>query len=372
MKTLFILFKMTSQVFVIHRHGARYSIKKPQANVLWPTENKFWEAHAGKLSPVGVSQMIQIGKFIRILCPWINTDNSIFFSTKRSRALESLWSLILGALPNTAIKFNAIKPYKNCASGTCCPQNTACIHYYPKDDPLFGNYDESLAFKLNINNSSLLKNYTTDSQVLSLITKLCDGGALRHRRDPVTTVAKLKDIHGQLLVDSQLLPQNVSIQNHYQLSGEELGIIDTIGKEVICRRSVPVSEDVMNIYNGNQGIGLVKKIRENIRSWDGQNRLYVYSCHDTNIISWFSTFGLKIDPPDFAGFIYIVRTVETVKVYYFEKPFVKMEEYAKVWTSHDSRTQFVDWNKLPTGVFDLETFLRVCDTAVTIHTIEKN
>ena len=172
-----------TQSFIIHRHGARYPLKKPCHNILWPKEDKFWNAHIGRLTPVGVIQMSNLGNFFAERYKWADIHNVNVYSTHRSRALESAWSLLLGLLPtDSPIKFNYIKTNKcngstknrsevsiqsvssssniNKFNGVTCQKDVCCINYYRKnDDIIFGTEDPSLAYKININDSPLLKEY---------------------------------------------------------------------------------------------------------------------------------------------------------------------------------------------------------------------
>lgn len=364
-----------TQVFIIHRHGARYPLKKPEHNVLWPTENGFWKHHLGRLTPVGVLQMNQLGSFFRARYPWVEVSNVKIYSTHRSRALESAWSLALGLLPGAPIKFDSIKIYTPCTDQICCGTDLCCIHYYHKnDDPIFGRCDPSMAYKINVNGSELLQSYSQRSDVTALVERLSSAGRFRIRRDSVTTIAKLKDIYAQLQIDAQFgMPAAGTIEGRYGLSSEELELINCIGCEVIHRRLIPATDCVTDdIFNVDQGMGLVGTIHNTIAhgNLNLKNNLYVLSCHDTNLIAFMSILGLKIVPPDFAGYILIERNAtkarDTVDVYYCATPFqtgISLEAQApsepKVWPATDQRDKFLEWSQLPSGQFRTADFLRM-------------
>jgi hypothetical protein len=355
-----------TQSFLIHRHGARYPLKKPEHNATWPNENKFWKCHIGKLTPFGVVQMCNLGQFFRHRYPWVNTNNLTVFSTHRSRALESAWSFILGLLPNTPIKFEPMKSYRSCEGEVCCGKDVCCIHYYHKgDDLIFGQADPSMAYKINVNESGFLKSLLDSPEIIALIDRLSRNGHFRIRRDSITTIAKLKDIHAQLGIDSQLqIPPEGSLIGKYGLTPIELDLIRKIGNEVICRRLVPSTDLISDrAYNEDQGKGIINTIRESMIQWDrNHNEFQVFSCHDTNLIAIMSLLGIKIDCPNFAGYILIERTFNTegdlVSFYFCEEPFDTSISFSpKIWTPLDQRHNFLDWKDLSSGIFTTSDFI---------------
>ena len=66
---------MVTQSFIIYRHGARYPLKNPDHNVVWPSDKKFWKHTSGKLSPIGMIQLYNLGAFFRQRYQWINLTN---------------------------------------------------------------------------------------------------------------------------------------------------------------------------------------------------------------------------------------------------------------------------------------------------------
>lgn len=373
---------MPTQSFMIHRHGARYALKKPEHNAIWPSENKFWRCHIGKLTPVGVIQMCKLGQFFRQRYPWATVANTVILSTHRSRALESAWSFVLGLFPDTPVKFETIKSYQTCTGEICCGRDICCIHYYHKgDDLIFGQGDPSMAYKINVNESPLLQELTTTPEVASLIDRLTQQGYFRIRRDPVTTIAKLKDIHAQLCIDSQLqIPDAGSLVGKYALTSTEQDLIRQIGNEVISRRLVPSSDRIAHgAYNEYQGKGIIQNIHQSMVDWNQQqDEFRVFSCHDTNLIALMSLLGIKIDCPDFAGYILIERTVnpdvrshpggilsllDVVSVYYCPSPFDDTHIFTpKIWSPLDQRETFIRWDDLQNGIFATTDFISLFQT----------
>lgn len=368
-----------TQSFVIHRHGARYPLKQPTHNVLWPNEKSFWNSHLGRLTPVGVIQVSQLGTFFANRYPWIGPDSTNIWSTHRSRALESAWAFTLGLLPDHPTKFNCIR------RNLCSPVDLSdrsnetnemdedvdtrtticCINYYHKrQDPLFGHEDPSRMYKLNINESELLKGYVNRKDISEMVERLSKNGHFRVRRDDITTIAKLKEIYSQIQVDSQLrIPHSESLASHYGLTESELELINKIGCEVMHRRLIPSTDLVTDdMFNRDQGLGLITDICDKMKAWDGQNELNVYSCHDTNMIAMMSVLGIKISPPSFTGYILIERTRlgddDRVIVYYCPIPFdLSGEVEAKVWDPVGKRKQFLDWDSLSSGAFQTDYFI---------------
>lgn len=361
---------MVVQVFVINRHGARYPLKKPEHNLLWPSENVFWKHNAGKLSPVGVIQMYNLGSFFRKRYPWVNSRNTTIYSTHKSRALESAWSLVLGLLPGVPIKYNPLKIYKNCTDNLCCGIDICCINYYNKyDDPIFGERSMSQAYKFNINESPILNGLTQCPITVNLINRLTNKGYFRLRRDLVTTISKLKDLYSQLQIDSQLfLPDKGTLIDKYELSPEELNIIDKVGGEVHQRYSIPSTDSLDDdLLNKEQGAGILSLI-STIMNTITESLFTVFSCHDTNVVAVMSVLGIKIHPPHFSGYILIERTItentapdtsknnDHIAFYYCPEPFDALELEPKVWTTQHS---YVPYDTLACGIWDTPTFLSV-------------
>lgn len=345
------------QSFIIHRHGARYAIKKPEHNAMWPVENRFWKCHTGKLTPIGVLQMVTVGQLFRMRYPWVTSKSVRIFSTHRSRALESAWSFVLGLLPGTPIKFQELP------SPVSLEEQICSIQYYHKgEDKIFGQADPRMAHKLNINRSPLLQELVESEKVIGLVNRLATHGHFRIRRDSITTISKLKDIHSQLGVDAQLgLPAGGSLIGKYGLSSEELEIIRAIGNEVIARRLIPATDLVAERgFNEDQGRGIITAIQDQLQTWTGRNsELNVYSCHDTNLIAVMALLGIRIDCPEFAGYILIERTLEAARVFYCLDPFDGSERPPKFWPELTARSTVLNWDQLPTGQFDIPTFLRI-------------
>jgi len=374
-----------TQAFLIHRHGARYPIREPSHNIAWPKERSFWRNHLGRLTPMGVIQMSRLGDFFNRRYPWLNQSNVKIYSTARSRALESAWSFTLGLMPNSSIRFNSIKvnPCQNDSIDSSDNQNqysnnddsanndTICLinYYRSKNDLIFGQEDSSRAYKININQSPLLQEYVKRDDIQRLVDRLSGNGHLRIRRDSITTIAKLKEIYSQIQIDHQLqIPKTRSLVSHYNLTDSELELINQVGCEVMHRRLIPSTDSVNNqLYNKDQGIGLLKSIYDKLINWNKTNEFNIYSCHDTNMIALMSIFGLKIVPPDFCGYILMERMIyngdNIIAIYYCPTPFDTSNEVAaKVWPDIDQRTDFLDWNNLSEGSFytnDLLTLIKV-------------
>lgn len=310
--------------------------------------------------------MNSVGQFFREQYPWVTVSNVNVYSTHRSRALESAWSLILGLLPGTPVKFETIKSYEGCDGEVCCGGQVCCIRYYHRgDDLIFGQGDPSMAYKLNINSSELLRSLAEDERVSGLISRLQSQGAFRIRRDPLTTVSKLKDIHSQLGIDAQLgLPSAGTLVGKYGLSVTECDLVRLIGNEVISRRLVPASDLVVDTtYNEDQGRGIIRTIAGLLRTWAGSNEFHVFSCHDTNLIAVMALLGIKIDCPEFAGYLFIERTADTISFYYRMDPFEGELGRPKAWVPMAERDQFINWDDISEGVWGPEEFMGMWESS---------
>ena len=105
-------------------------------------------------------------------------------------------------------------------------------------------------------------------------------------------------------------------------------------------------------------------IAEIMRKWEQQNEFHALSCHDTNLIAVMSLLGIKIIPPDFAGYILLERTIDngidTVAVYYCPTPFLCEAKFGpKIWPPLAQRSNFVDWDNLSPGTFMTTEFLNL-------------
>jgi hypothetical protein len=235
---------------------------------------------------------------------------------------------------------------------------------------LFGHEDPSRIYKVNINESDLLKEYVNSVDIRKMIDRLSKNGHFRVRRDDITTIAKLKEIYSQIQVDSQLqIPHTESLASHYGLTESELEIITKIGCEVMHRRLIPATDLLTDaMYNRDQGCGLISDIQTKMKSWDKQNELNVYSCHDTNMIAMMSVLGIKIVPPSFTGYILIERTcsdIDMVAVYYCPTPFDQSDEVeAKIWAPIVERKEFLDWDSLTSGGFEALDFMNILNEPI--------
>lgn len=387
--------EMSKQVFIVFRHGARYPINKPNHNILWPHHDNFWDQHLGKLSPAGVLQLSKLGDYIKSLYPWINDKNLNVYSTHMSRAIESAWSFVMGLLPQSPIQIvnisNSLNYTYTCSGPTCCNSGMVCIKYYDgmeENDPIFGNHDFKSPHRKNTTQSPYIISLSKSAQAINLINRLRSTGCSNFDSDNIGNIIKLKEIYSQIQIDEQLnIPLDASLINRYNLTSEDLDLINSIGLDVISRRSVPSSNLLKHdVYNRSQGAGLLKYINDEIQNWDGKNSFTVLSCHDSNIIALGSVLGLQVDSPDFGGYFLFERsspvinidntidnttynttdnTIDKVGVYYNIEPFKSDKYYdAKVWPGHRNRDNFINWNTLETGLWNTPDFINMINDSL--------
>ncbi len=367
-----------TSAFLITRHGARQAINVPNHNIHWPSHKHkdYWESEAGMLTPLGVIQLYNLGAFFRKRYPWVSVNNVTCFSTARSRTLNSCWSLCLGLLPNTPIKFLSLKYDDHCSGNLCCDKDVCCIKYFIKGkDPLFGNPTEmNKDYKVNINKSPYLTSLVDDPVAIGLINRLSKNGHFKIKRDSVTTIAKLKDIYGQIQVDNQLyIPSTSSLIAHYGITDAELDIINKVGAEVGCLRSIPYTNKLSDRgYNMEQGGGILSYIKNKLQQQPIANSFTELSCHDTTLISLAANLGIRLCPiPRFAAYVLIERKTvyndsmmisDDVDFYYVSDPFDDEHTYAsKTWPPLNRRDEYIAWSSqlLTPGTFTTADFLRV-------------
>jgi hypothetical protein len=360
-----------TQSFLIHRHGARYSIRKPVHNIIWPSENYFWEQNCGKLTPVGVLQMHNLGLFLQKKYPWVSSSNISVYSTRKARALESAWSFVSGLLPETPIKFQHLKDTNICHNNVCCDKNMCCIRYYHKNkDHLFGISTPNDFNKVNIMESEYIQNISTEPVVINLLERLVRQNLLPQKSNIITAILKLKDIASQIQIDNQMnIPPDAAIAGTYNLSPEEITVINNIANEVIYRRSAPRSNLVNEtIYSLPKALGLITFITDSIESWNKfENKLNILSCHDTNLVAFASIFGIKLPLPNFAAFFLIERIHNTktgtdnIYCYYCSDPFIDVILQPKILSDINQRETYVNWDQLSTGYLSTENFVNNCN-----------
>lgn len=360
------------QVFLIFRHGARYSIDKPIHNVLWPRDDYFWNKHKGNLTPVGVIQLYNFGNYFKTKYPWVNNYNINVNSTKKSRAIESAWSFLLGLLPENSIQIKCLGDGNQYNRDKHNGENeeTVYIKYFSNNDLIFGNYlmDQD-RFIRNIRSSTNLNNLKYDERVHNLIDKVNRKGYSFNKND-VTDIAKLKELYAQIQVDEQLnVPYQDTIIGKYDLNDDDVDIIVEIGLEVISRRSVPSSDNLEDKSMTDMGRYVLHHIKNKMERWDYEDEFNILSCHDSTIISLASNLGLKVNSPEFCGYFLMERSYldNSVKIYYCQCPFddehVK-DLRCKVWNKHSERDFYMDWNELLEGKFDTENFINVLDETI--------
>lgn len=339
------------QVFLIFRHGARYSLDKPTHNILWPDDDNFWNSCIGKLTPVGVHQLTTLGNDFRESYPWVSTKNVKCKSTCKTRAIESAWSFLLGLLPDKSVHI-CQKREDDCI----LDENTCCINFYDnhESDKIFGCYESDLpSVNDNISKSYYLKDLKKNIKVKRLLKKLNISPKEIH---------KIKDIYSQLKIDQQFDDQ--PLVKHYKLTDTDIDLIEKIGVEVINRKSVPYTDDLNHsVFNKSQGEGILKYILKKIDNKG--NNFHILSCHDSNIMAVMAVLGLKINTPDFGGYILIDRLGNNIDFYYCESPFGDgCDIYPRKWVPHNKRNTFLEYNSFKKGNFKYSEFKNIINTSL--------
>ena len=385
---------MVHQVFVIHRHGARYSLAKPVHNAVWPKNSDYWKKHIGKLTPIGVHQLTQLGEYFRIMYPWVTRERVRVQSTCKSRAIESAWSLLLGLLPEEGV--HICEKNERCEKLNNCDHapDAVCIEFFAKHDydKVFGKFEnnglgngkKNAPNNNSLNNSS---NISVDKERTEILKRLGWNGR---------NTDKLKQIYSQLKIDEQLgLTKHSGLCKKYNLTETDLQVIERTGLDVIVRRHVPCSDSTEDpCFSGSQGAGLLKYISDEIKRMDqslsvnekendkkenkrktnkklnlqnAQKEFHILSCHDSNIMAVMAQLGLKINSPGFAGYILVDRRDDIVNFYFCEKPFGKDAQQcikSRVWPCRGNRDKYLVYDEMPEGTFHKDQFLQTIDTAI--------
>ena len=102
-------------VLLVTRHGARFPLKNFEHCDAWPKHKAFWESYGGKLSVLGQSQMVELGKGLR--AKYISGEGLLYeddpdlpqhvytYSSNTDRTVMSAQGVLLGLLPKLPHSF---------------------------------------------------------------------------------------------------------------------------------------------------------------------------------------------------------------------------------------------------------------------------
>lgn len=335
------------QIFIIHRHGARYSITKPSHNFSWPSLDDYWESHCGKLSPVGVHQMTTLGQKFRKKYPWANLANTTIISTKYSRALESAWSLAIGLFPDYPIKIQEVPKIK--------VNGSSCLVQFNSKSTFFGkNKTPKKTIQQNIY-QYIIYILENDERVKNLAEKLISNPNFKWKTLD-EAVYHFEEIYHQIKIDRQLGRSDKIIKS-YGITPEDIELMREVSMNTMNRRFVPWEADVHEkIYNSSCSRGIRKYIEHKLSQELTQNSLTIFSCHDTTILSFLTSLGIIAHSPEFCGHIVIEREDDQVSFYYYPEPF-EDNLSPKKWSCKGSRDHYVLWENLEDGIFTVDEFL---------------
>lgn len=337
-------------VFVIHRHGARFPSRGQPKNLSFPDCDEFWSLYNMQLTPKGMEQLKSLGKKLRHDYPELLDGDIQVFSSNTSRTILSGISTLNGLIPD--------KPYHiefgydrgvNISGSTRVRVEKKKFH-----DSLFhlGKDDKNSWRKQNIAESDIIKQLCSNQDVIDLLDKIytithcsmidpCK--PLYKRLSNITSYVNL--VRYGRIHSCHILPNILGIE----LTEVEKDMIIELGNVVYGHHF----GDHSNSYPLSVGINRCAMLLDEIcrRMLNNDRGIYIYSAHDTTLLSLAAGLGLKIPCPDFASY-FIFELSQDGKVNVKCNP--QGTEYSVYW---DRSEELQDIKLLKEGSFLVDDFV---------------
>ena len=332
-------------VVCITRHGARFPLKTFPKCVHWPSNQAFWGAFGGKLTPVGSQQHWVLGqklhekyvaseRLLEAQAPdlpsRIRTDTS-----NQDRTLMSAQSLLLGMFPGHSVGFIVAEDVDEEIERTGVPE------FMRSGTSEGGRKARNLMLSSSLNvclsiraHTPLLHGFKGNPMFEKLKEEAMLGGNfVKWAKDPkyIKLVDKLWRITGfeklnpkkkmaKRIVAMQSISQQINIERAHQMelflstSDEELDLEDeeliTEVAEYICRSRYcgHCPEDQRHMARLASGLlpaAIVQGFKTDAEmAEDAGGRFTLYSAHDNTIMALLSHMGFKNYPiPKFAAHV---------------------------------------------------------------------
>lgn len=325
------------QVVLVHRHGARFPTKPTgKADIAWPIRTQFWESYKGHLTPVGCSQLQDIGsalrqRYIHDGLESLETqafDNGKLFhgvdkvdgttlavyTSNVQRTLQSAWSFLLGFVPRAAVffAFRSERVFSDTA------RRAAGVPIYIEDavrsdDRLFHEWrlDENYETwrKGNIRQSKRLLHLVSQSNYQERLDKLFECTREEHLSPSHSMMDRLiaaKDLDTQVAIEEAHNRPVLVNENGILLNKAEREMLQEIGNEV-KRRWYGAASGLRRESYGQKGAGyLAHKIWRHMQQRaEGKSnlRFVQMSCHDTTLAALATHLGLELPTIGFGAFL---------------------------------------------------------------------
>lgn len=325
------------QVVLVHRHGARFPTKPTgKADIAWPIRTQFWESYKGHLTPVGCSQVQDIGsalrqRYIHDGLESLEThafDNGKLFhgvdkvdgttlavyTSNVQRTLQSAWSFLLGFVPRAAVffAFRSERVFSDTA------RRAAGVPIYIEDavrsdDRLFHEWrlDENYETwrKSNIRQSKRLLHLASQSNYQELLDKLFEctrEERLSPSQSMMDRLIAAKDVDTQVAIEEAHNRPVLVNEKGILLNKAEREMLQEIGNEV-KRRWYGAASGLRRESYGQKGAGyLAHKIWRHMQQRaEGKSnlRFVQMSCHDTTLAALATHLGLELPTIGFGAFL---------------------------------------------------------------------
>lgn len=337
-------------VFVIHRHGARFPSRGQPKNLSFPECREFWASYNMQLTPKGMEQLKSLGEKLRRDYQELLDGDIQVFSSNTSRTILSGISTLNGLAPEKSyhIEFGYDR-------GVNIPGSVRIrVEKKKFHDSLFhlGKDDKNQWRKTNIRESPVIQELCQRNDVVDLLDKIY---TITHcsMMDPCKpTYKRLSNITAYVNLvrygrvhSCHVLPNELGIS----LTEQEQQLIIQLGNVVYGHHFGHYSGSYTESVGINRCAMLLDEICRRMHNKD--RGIYIYSAHDTTLLSLAAGLGLKIPCPDFASY-FIFELTEDDKVNVKCNP--QGNEHYIYWNKSDLLQDISDLHE---GSFTLDEFL---------------
>lgn len=345
------------QLIILHRHGARLPIKRIDGDLSWPLNDHFWENYSGQLTPIGMQQLIDIGRDLKSYYHdfLLNIDYHAIrvHCSNSQRTMMSAWSFLIGMFPTVGIYFKYLDDTQSNILNHKIPDHIPIyVESQTKRDKLFhlGKLCGKPKCNNKIQNLDFIDKLSLNSKYQDLSNKFYQITKWEKMNPNIPLIDRLscfKKIDGHLKIASAHNRQFFPNVLNMKFLDEEIELItllaDQIKKECFIYNDKADGQNASFLLNEIFRYIVSKKLS-----------LVQFSAHDTTILSLAALLKLDIDIPQFAGyFLFEIYDNDTIKIYYNSNSAKRENLVNKKWIIDGN---IKSWNFLNSGKFTTEEF----------------
>jgi hypothetical protein len=343
-------------VILIHRHGARMPTKYVNGSNIWPNNDLFWQANSLSLTPTGIYQAINLGKYMNTRYPYIKEAKCI--ATNTNRSIMTAWAMYDGMMPDTPIYFSSI--------GDKILRTNAVNIIIDVDNKIIGHRENDIQHVnniinypkiLEIFNNKEIKNITRKFYKTTNITGFSPEATLR------------QNVEALLLVMSNIktyISNSQSIKNDFNviLTDAELDKLINLSNLFGILKYTPYDDTVL--LTNNIVSAVIKKLNLSVlnifKSAIKNNNIIFnsFSCHDSELLALASSMGLILDEgtnfTSYFLFELLVVDGEYIVAVYYNDGLLPSIDNPKYWKRQQESKNYYYWSELPTGYFKFAEF----------------